>query len=423
MADAKENEKGHPGDRPVVQVPVQYVYTEADEDEISLIDLLAALARQKFLVFWITLIFFLGSIGATFLLTPQYKTTATVTSNVADSQIVELLKSRAVQDAVLDRFAPEDWREKTGLGKEMTREELVKEYLGEVSFESKGTGKEYIGEVSFESTKGTGIVSIQVIYRDPAQAAEIANAYVNVLENFFRKNALTANAERRLYFSKELEKARYKSLEAKEKFDSLTGKHGVQLSQVSDDAFFQAAARRADLRALLDSKVIQLEGLSLMAPQLDPKIIELKGEIPGISRELALMTETAPVEATLTEKMEIPEEAAVEFIERYHEMKYWEALHAALADLYERSRVEEAMNPAVIQTLDKALAPEKRFKPNRKLIVILATMLGFFIAIFSAFMAEFARRASEDPKQEEKLRMIKEAFNPMTYIRHVFRIR
>ncbi|KUK57821.1 MAG: Lipopolysaccharide biosynthesis protein [Synergistales bacterium 53_16] len=403
MADAKENEKGHPGDHPVVQVPVQYVYAEADEDEISLIDLLAALARQKFLVFWITLIFFLGSIGATFLLTPQYKTTATVTSNVAGSQIVELLKSRAVKDAVLDRFAPEDWREKTGLGKEMTREELEKEYIGEVYSES----------------KAGGIVNIQVIYRDPARAAEIANAYVDVLENFFRKNALTANAERRLYFSKELEKARYKSFEAQEKFESLTGKHGVQLSQVSDDAFFQAAAHRA----LRDSKIIQMQGLSLMAPELDPKIIELKEEISKISRELAQMTETAPVEATLTEKMEIPEEAAVEFIERYYEMKYWEALHAALADLYERSLLEEAMNPAVIQVLDKALAPGKRFKPNRKLIVILATMLGFFIAIFSAFMAEFARRASEDPEQEEKIRMIKEAFNPMTYIRHVFRIR
>jgi len=336
-------------------------------------------------------------------LTPQYKTTATVTSNVAGSQIVELLKSRAAKDAVLDRFAPEDWREKTGLGKEMTREELEKEYIGEVYSES----------------EAEGIVNIQVIYRDPARAAEIANAYVDVLENFFRKNALTANAERRLYFSKELEKARYKSFEAQEKFESLTGKHGVQLSQVSDDAFFQAAAHRA----LRDSKIIQMQGLSLMAPELDPKIIELKEEISKISRELAQMTETAPVEATLTEKMEIPEEAAVEFIERYYEMKYWEALHAALADLYERSLLEEAMNPAVIQVLDKALAPEKRFKPNRKLIVILATMLGFFIAIFSAFMAEFARRASEDPEQEEKIRMIKEAFNPMTYIRHVFRIR
>ncbi|MDN5336136.1 MAG: hypothetical protein PWR02_1162 [Synergistales bacterium] len=403
MADAKENEKGHPGDHPVVQVPVQYVYAEADEDEISLIDLLAALARQKFLVFWITLIFFLGSIGATFLLTPQYKTTATVTSNVAGSQIVELLKSRAVQDAVLDRFAPEDWREKTGLGKEMTREELEKEYIGEVYSES----------------EAEGIVNIQVIYRDPARAAEIANAYVDVLENFFRKNALTANAERRLYFSKELEKARYKSFEAQEKFESLTGKHGVQLSQVSDDAFFQAAAHRA----LRDSKIIQMQGLSLMAPELDPKIIELKEEISKISRELAQMTETAPVEATLTEKMEIPEEAAVEFIERYYEMKYWEALHAALADLYERSRVEEAMNPAVIRTLERAVPPENRFKPNRKLIVVLATLLGFFISVFSAFVAEFARRASEDPEQEEKLRMIKEAFNPMTYIRHVFRIR
>jgi capsule polysaccharide export protein KpsE/RkpR len=160
----------------------------------------------------------------------------------------------------------------------------------------------------------------------------------------------------------------------------------------------------------------------LKVPSLDPRVLELKDEIPEIQKELQQIN-GRPGKKSLSGKEDLSAEQILEFTEKYHEMKYWEALHTSLADLYERVRIEDAMNPAVVQTLEKAVPPEKRFKPNRKLIVILATLLGFFIAVFSAFVAEFARRASQDPEQEEKLGMIKEALNPMTYIRHVFRLR
>ena len=115
MADAKENEKGHPGDRPVVQVPVQYVYTEADEDEISLIDLLAALARQKFLVFWITLIFLIGSAGISFFfISPEYKAFATVISNLAQEKVEAVLKGSVVHNVVKEQAALEKASQGTG---------------------------------------------------------------------------------------------------------------------------------------------------------------------------------------------------------------------------------------------------------------------------------------------------------------------
>jgi uncharacterized protein involved in exopolysaccharide biosynthesis len=402
MPETGSKENGHDRERAVVQVPVQYVYA-GDDDEISLLDLMAALARQKFLVFWITLVFLLGSIGVTFLLTPQYKTTAKVTSTIASGELVGLANSRMVQDAILDRFAPEDWREKTGLGKKWSRKELVSEYIGEMSAEE----------------KDKNIVSIQVIYDDPRRAAEIANAYVEVLKGIFSERTVTTEAERRLYFSKELEKSLYRLSKAKQEFESFQAQWNVE---AADSGFLEATARRAELRALLDSKNIQLRGLSLMASSTDPKIVELKEEIPAIREELEKLNGKSP-ESIRAETGGIPEEAVVEYIGKYYDMKYWEALHAALSNLYERSRMEEAINPAVIRTLEMAVPPENRFKPNRKLIVVLATLLGFFIAVFSAFVAEFARRASQDPEQEEKIRIIKEALNPMTYIRYIFRLK
>ncbi|MGC9490531.1 MAG: Wzz/FepE/Etk N-terminal domain-containing protein [Thermovirgaceae bacterium] len=397
------NENRRDQEERIIPVPVQYVYAGDDEDEISLLDLLAALARQKFLVFWITLVFFLGSIGITFLLTPQYKTSATVTSNVAGGQLVSLLGSRTVQDAVLDQFAPKDWRESTGLGKEMGKEELVSDALG---------------EVRIEEDKGT--IQVQVVYREPRHAAEVANTYVDVLKQIMKQRAVTATAERRLYFSIELEKARYKFAQAREEFESFQDETGISVANVPS---LENIARRAELRASLDSKTIHLEGLNLLeVPSLDPRVLELKEEIPEIQKELQQIN-GRPDKKSLSGEEDLSAEQILEFTEKYHEMKYWEALHASLADLYERARIEDAMNPAVVQTLEKAVPPEKRFKPNRKLIVILATLLGFFIAVFSAFVAEFVRRASQDPEQEEKIRMIKEALNPMTYIRHVFRLR
>jgi uncharacterized protein involved in exopolysaccharide biosynthesis len=400
------NENRKDREERIVPVPVQYVYAGDDEDEISLLDLLAALARQKFLVFWITVIFFLGSIGVTFLLTPQYKTSATVTSNVAGGQLVSLLGSRTVQDAVLDQFAPKDWRERTGLGKEMSREELVSDVLGEVKIEDKD--------------KDNAIIQIQVVYQEPRHAAEVANAYVDVLKQILRQRTVTATAERRLYFSTELEKARYELARAQDEFESFQDETGIS---VEDFSSLENIARRAELRASLDSKTIHLEGLNLLkVPSLDPRVLELKDEIPAIQKELQQIN-GQPGKKSLSGKEGLSAEQILEFTEKYHEVKYWEALHASLADLYERVRIEDAMNPAVIQTLEMAVPPEKRFKPNRKLIVIVATLLGFFIAVFSAFVAEFARRASQDPEQEEKLRMIKEALNPMTYIRHILRLK
>ena len=162
-----------------------------DDDEISLLDLMLGLARHKKLIFRITAAFAIAAIILSLVMTKQYKATARILNPVEQSAMatlltqqlgggvaelikpeikgniyVGMLKSRTLQDWVLDRFGPEGWRDITGYGKKNLRKDIVEEYIGEAD--------------ALEDKDGT--ISLSVVYTDPVKAAEIANAHVEGLK-------------------------------------------------------------------------------------------------------------------------------------------------------------------------------------------------------------------------------------------------
>lgn len=72
-------------------------------------------------------------------------------------------------------------------------------------------------------------------------------------------------------------------------------------------------------------------------------------------------------------------------------------LYELLAKQYEAARLDEAKDPSVIQILDKAIEPERKFKPKRALIVILSTLFALFCSIAWAFISEAKRRMLQYP--------------------------
>ncbi|MGC9373072.1 MAG: GumC family protein [Thermovirgaceae bacterium] len=397
------------------------------EEELSLLDLLSVLASHKFLIFWITLLFAVGSIVASLVMTPQFRAAARIMNPVQRPSVlgilpqgaqelarfampeiegnlyVGMLESRSMRDYVLDLFAPENWRELTGPGLDMSMEDLV---------------SEYIGEMTAEATKN-GMIEVSVVYTDPVLAAEIANAYVDGLKAMTKRLSVTEASQRRFYYEQELERARVALSRSEADLREFQEKTGVYMGQAQLSANIQS---RINLRARIAGKEIQLKSLMAYATSQNPEVVKLQKEIDALKGELKQLEEMSSTQDPLNPEGGMPA-ATFEYLQRYREWKFHEAVYETLLKLYETARLEEAINPVVIQVVDEAQPPEQRFKPKRKLMVVLASMLGFFIALFAAFLAEFARRASRDPEEKKKLDMVREAANPMTYIRHIFRIR
>jgi uncharacterized protein involved in exopolysaccharide biosynthesis len=65
---------------------------------------------------------------------------------------------------------------------------------------------------------------------------------------------------------------------------------------------------------------------------------------------------------------------------------------------YEEARIQEVNDTPVITVIDRAVTPDKKSSPKRKLNVILAFFLGGILGVFGAFGREFAARARENDR-------------------------
>ena len=69
--------------------------------------------------------------------------------------------------------------------------------------------------------------------------------------------------------------------------------------------------------------------------------------------------------------------------------KIKEMLFELLTKEYEIAKIEEAKSMPTIQVLDKAEPPEKKCKPKRTRMVLLAGITGLFISVIAAFIREY----------------------------------
>lgn len=402
-----------------------------DDDEISLLDLLLVLVRRKKLIFFTTLFFALGAIAFSMLRTPAAPPAPVVqeekqeelppplyTASVrflppvakslvlsgmdmisgnpsAPSQIVWLsaLKGPEVRDILMDGFGPEGWRSLLAAEKEAELREIMEASDETTRLDAEGPASEDVAadeapeaekdsNENDEAPESPGVVEraigkmtllpeqngtfvLSVEHADRLRVAAIAGAYVEALEKFLSERLLLETSAARLQIESELEHTRTRLAEAEKALNDYRSSKGWTLPSL--------------LRA-------------------DP--------------ENASSNEDAPADFVYASLL--------------REWRFREALYNTLLWNHEAARMNEAHGRVEIPVLETALTPEPGAsalsqepaappappappKSRRSLVVVLGAFLGFFLSIFMAFMAEFWKKASEDPEQSEKVRELRES--------------
>ena len=383
-------------------------YAEYDDDEISLLDLMLVLVRRKGMIIKITFLFALVGIIASLLMTKIYTASARILNPVEKSSVVSLLeqqagvaanllfsgsekgnvyvsmlKSRNIQDRILDRFGPDNWRDMAGAGKEKRRKDLANEYIGELTV----------------TAEKDNTLLVSVAFTEQEKVAEITNAYVAELEKLANEFAMTEATRRLNYFEGELAKARGSLTRTEQQFREYQEKTGVYMGEAQLTANIQ---NRINMRAQVAAKEIQLRSLLAYATRQNPEVVKLEKEISGLKEEIKRLEDDPGTGDPLNPLGGMPA-ARFEYLEKYRDWKFQELLYNTLLRLYESARLDQSYSPVVIQVLDRAETPENRSKPKRKKIVVVATFLGFSLALALVFVAEVLKRAAEDPEQTEKI--------------------
>ena len=90
------------------------------------------------------------------------------------------------------------------------------------------------------------------------------------------------------------------------------------------------------------------------------------------------------------------------------EVKYHQMLYELLSKQYEVARLDESKDSSIVQILDKALEPEKKFKPKRSVIALISFLVGLFTAVAWAFSMEAVQGLRQQSANAEKLQTLRE---------------
>jgi len=251
-----------------------------------------------------------------------------------------------------------------------------------------------------------GFVTISVEDKDRNRAPQIANAYVEQLRQLTQDLAVTEAGQRRIFFERQLQLARNNLADAEQALKQTEQSTGVIQLDGQAKAIIESVVR---LRALMAAKEVELHAMRLFSTEENPDVMLGEHKLSGLRTQLALLEKQSGGPGDVQVPAGNVPEAGLQYVRKLRDLKYSEAIFDMLAKQSEAARLDEARTAAVIQVLDPAIAPDRKSSPQRTLIVVIVTMLGFFGSVGYVLSTEVLRRLHSDPAAHGRLAMLKAA--------------
>jgi uncharacterized protein involved in exopolysaccharide biosynthesis len=369
-----------------------------DEDEISLLDLALTVAENLRLLILGPLAVGLAALGISFAIAPTYTANTLImppqqqqsaaSSMLAqlgalgglgaaaaglknpNDQYVALMKSRAVEDRLIDRF------------------DLQQRYEADTRHDTRLR----LEAATRVSAGKDGLINIEFDHTDPAFAAEVANAYVEELGSVLKTLSVTEAQQRRLFFEKLLTEARTNLTKAEQALAQVRVNPSVLRNSAE-----ATVGPLAQLQAQIRAQEVRLGVMRGYLAENAPAFRVAQDELAALRAQLQKAGQSAPMD-----------EGANDYISRFRDYKYQETLLDLFTRQYEIARVDESREGAVIQVVDRASPPERKSKPKKALIAVVATLATGFALLLLVFVRQALRKASADGESAGKLQDLRQ---------------
>jgi uncharacterized protein involved in exopolysaccharide biosynthesis len=279
---------------------------------------------------------------------------------------VEMLKSRSVQDRVIERF---DLRRRYWkLGNRFPRDTY-------------NTRKKLKSFTEIEEDKKSGVITVAVTDYDPAKAADIANAYIDELNKQAAElNTSEAHRERE-FLEGRLRQAKQDLDRASLALSQFSSRSTLMDPGNQSRAIVDAASR---IQGEMIATEAELKGLEQIYSPDNVRVRTLRarlGELQGQYRKLMGNAPPAPGEAAdgATSLRKLPL-LNYEYADLYRQTKIQDSVYEFLTQQYEAARIQEAKELPTVRVMDRAAPPERKSGPFRTVIVVFSTMLGVVLA-------------------------------------------
>jgi capsule polysaccharide export protein KpsE/RkpR len=297
---------------------------------------------------------------------------------------VELLRSGTIQGALVDRFNLQH------VYRKRYRQDTVKK-LGK--------------RTEITQDRKSGVITIVVTDTDRQRAQEMAQAYVDGLDNLLIKVNTSAARREREFIEKRLTTVQNDLEKAQVALSDFASKNTTLDIKEQTKAMVEAGAK---LQAQLIVAHAEADSLSQFYGEGNVRMRAANARVGEIQRELNKLSganagatgEESDKDSLYPSLRELPI-LAVRWADLYRQVKVKETVYDLLTEQYEMARIEEVKSIPSVRLIDPPSWPEKKSFPPRIILILALTSLSVFgRAMFMVAEDRWQRLSPHDPRKQ-----------------------
>jgi uncharacterized protein involved in exopolysaccharide biosynthesis len=388
-----------------------------EEREITLFELLIILLERRRTVLLVTAACAVLSVAVALLLPNWYTATVlllppqqnTSVGSAIASQLGNLGSMAALAGGGLGLKSPNDMYVAM-LRSQTVEDGMVHDYQLQAEYHSRlvsDARKAFEKHATVDGASKDGLIHIAVEDKNPKRAAELANGYVEHFQGLTQNMAITEASQRRLFFEKQLEKAKDSLADAEVALQRTEQTTGLIQMDSQAKALIESAAT---LRAQITAKEVQIQAMQTYATGQNSQLVEAQQELESMRAQLGkLGGSEESANALIVPKGKLTQ-AGLDYVRKLRDVKYYETIFDILARQFEVAKLDEAKEGALVQIVDPAIPPDRKSWPKRTMIVLGSTAGGLLLGILAALAQAAWARFRSDPDSGGKADMLRRAW-------------
>jgi capsule polysaccharide export protein KpsE/RkpR len=278
---------------------------------------------------------------------------------------IGILRSRTVQDDLIKKF------------------DLRKEY-GTRQWDQ--TRRILTARTTISEDRKSGIITITVTDKTPERAAAIAGEYVAELNTVVSQLSTSSAHRERVFLEERLAQVKLDLESAEKDFSQFASKNGAIDIKEQGRAMVASAA---SLEGQLIAAQSELQGLKQIYSENNVRVRSLKARISELQNQLQQLSGKQEIagDATNSENGDLYPSIrklpllGVPYADLYRRTRVQEAVFESLTQEYELAKVAEAKEIPSVRVLDPPNVPERKSFPPRLIIMALGMIFSFASAV------------------------------------------
>jgi uncharacterized protein involved in exopolysaccharide biosynthesis len=283
------------------------------------------------------------------------------------------------------------------------------------------TAKHLARLTTITDDKKSGVITVAVQDTDPVRARNLAQAYLDELNNLLTRTSTSSAHRERMFIEGRLRSVEVDLEQAQLALSEFASKNSAVDIKEQTRGLVDAGAR---VQGELLVEQSGLQSLRQIYGDGNVRVRETEARIAALQQDLQKMTGSSappPPQDTGVDRAapgaedkgelypplrQLPR-LAVPYADLYRRVRVQETVFELLTQQYEIARIEEAKDIPVVTVIDSPGVPERKSFPPRLLLALLLTFLSFAVTAAGVLMRErWSKVNPDDPRKKLALEVL-----------------